>query len=208
MKQHQTIYCRLLCMLGSVVLGFCLQLGNVSAQEPKFYRFKNADGITVISTRIPSQFISKGYDIVTSSGRLIERVPAEPTAEEKQRILAAQAEAERLKKRDRTLLSRYSSVGDIEADRSRKMAQLDGDIKARERSVNKVDEEIALWQSKAADEERRGQTVSAATLDKIARLREQKDAILFTISQKHSERKTALAKFEDDIARFRIIRPE
>lgn len=209
MTSHYTIYRYLrLCMVAPLALGIALLAANVSAQELKFFRFKNAQGITVISTKIPSEFIGKGYDIVTSDGRLIERVPAEPTAEEKQRILEAQAEAERLKKRDRALLSRYSSVRDIEAERARKLAQLDTDIKLRERSVEKVNEETTLWQSKAADEERRGQQVSAGTLDKLSRLSEQKQSILLIIKQKKRERQQAIKHFEEDIARFQIIRPE
>lgn len=192
----------------SIVLGLSLLMAQASAQELKFFRYKNAEGITVISTQIPSQFISKGYDIVTSSGRLIERVPAEPTAEEKQRILEAQAEAERQKKQDRELLSLYGRVEDIEADRTRKLAQIDANLKLRERNVNKVNEDITLWQSKAADEERRGQQVSTATLDKLARLREQKNSILLTIEQKRNERKDVMQKFEKYIARFKVIRPE
>lgn len=199
-----------LCVVLSLALGLGIALFSAksSAQELKFYRFKNADGITVISTKIPSQFIGKGYDIVTSDGRLIERVAAEPSAAEKQRILEEQAEAERLKKRDRALLSRYSSVGDIKADRSRKLAQFDADIKSRRRNIEKVNEETTLWQSKAADEERLGQPVSAATLEKLAQLREQKAAILLTIEQKEQERLETIRRYESDIARFSIIRPE
>ena len=191
-----------------LVMSSALVSVNTSAQTIKFYRFKNAEGVTVISTQIPSQFIRQGYDIVTSDGRLLETVPPEPTAAEKQQILEAQAEAERMKKRDRELLSRYSSVSDIEADRSRKLAQLDTDLQLRQRNIEKVDEQTTLWQSKAADEERRGQAVSAATLDKLVQLREQKAAILATIEQKKRERQATIKRFESDIARFRIIRPE
>jgi len=194
-------------LLAPIALGFVLVTASISAQGLTFYRFKNAQGITMISTKIPAEFISKGYDIVSSDGRLIERIAAEPSAEEKQRILDAQAEAERFKKRDRALLSRYSSVSDIESERTRKLNQLDTDIELRKRSIEKTDEETALWQSKAADEERRGQKVSQATLNKLASLRDQKTSVLTAIAQKEKERQTAIEKFEEDIERFRVIRP-
>jgi len=209
MKNYPTSARRLLpCIMLSLALVAPLLSANTTAQELKFYRYKNASGITVISTRIPSQFVRKGYDIVTRDGRLIQRIPAEPSAEEKQRILEAQAEAERLKKSDRELLSRYSSVNDIEADRSRKLTQFDSDLIQRRRSIEKINEETTLWQSKAADEERRGQAVSAATLDKLAQLRAQKKSIEFAIKQKQQERKQAMERYDSYAARFKIIRPE
>jgi len=209
MKSYSTSTRRFLpCIMLSLALVAPLLSTNTTAQELKFYRYKNASGITVISTRIPSKFVRKGYDIVTRDGRLIKSIPAEPSAEEKQKILEAQAEAERLKKRDRQLLSRYSSVSDIEADRARKLALFDTDLMLRKRNIEKINEETTLWQSKAADEERRGQAVSAATLDKLVQLKAQKEAIELAIQQKQKEQQQAIDRYASDIARFKIIRPE
>lgn len=176
------------------------------AQSITFYRFKNANGVTVISTQIPSNAVRQGYDIVTSSGRLIERIAPEPTPEEKQRILEARAEEERLRLYDEDLLRRYSSVADIESDRSRRLVLLDNDIELRERGIKKIDEQTELWQSKAADEERRGQAVSAATLGKLSRLQEEKQTLISTVQQRKQERLQVIERFDKDIERFRLIR--
>ena len=52
-----------------------LVASGVSHAQVRFYRYQNADGVTVIDDRVPPQFAQKGYAILDSNGRVVEVVP-------------------------------------------------------------------------------------------------------------------------------------
>ena len=183
----------LLCTL--ILIGCSI---STSAQEI-LYRYIDNNGLTVISSQIPAEFVAKGYDIISSNGRLVKTIPPEPSTEEKQRILRELEEAKRLKE----LRRRYSSVDDIKAAKQRKLAQSKNDIGIIERNIEKINSEIDRLQSLAAADERAGRKVKQSTLDGIAqlkvdRLKEQKNK-----ADKEKEIVDLTERFNSDIKHFR-----
>lgn len=183
-------------------------LTTTAIEASVLYRYTKAGGIQVISSQIPAEYVSKGYEILSSDGRVLKTIPAEPTVEEKERILLERREQQRLALWDKDLLRRYSSINDIESAKQRKLNQIDSDISLRYRNIDKINEEIDHYQALAASQERQGQTVTEETLRKMALLRKERASELAEAKRKTQEQEQAIQTFDADIARFKIIRPE
>lgn len=50
--------------------------GPAKGVQQQYYRYKNAQGVLVIERSIPPEYVSKGYQIVTVTGQVIEDIPA------------------------------------------------------------------------------------------------------------------------------------
>ena len=55
-----------------------LMSASASTLAGNLYRYENDQGIMVINDTVPPEFVHKGYDVLNSSGRVIERVSGEP----------------------------------------------------------------------------------------------------------------------------------
>ncbi|MGH1485243.1 MAG: hypothetical protein ACRBCI_03415 [Cellvibrionaceae bacterium] len=177
-------------------------------QDDTLYRYTDNKGTRVISSQIPARYVSKGYDIISQEGKLIRRVDPEPSAQEKEKIQKQRAEQQRLNKWDAELLRRYSHPDDIKDAKRRKLAQNRNDLGIIRRNIEKIDEEINRYQGLAAADEREGREISQDTLDIIEQLKRQRAKEKENEQEKQMERSTIEQKFDGDIARFKIIRPE
>ena len=196
----------LICLFVSFLL--FASLASVHAQGKKLYRYIDDNGVKVISSQIPAAFVKKGYEVLTADGVVIETIAPEPSEEEKVEILKRQAEQERLARWDRALLQRYSSVADIEAAKKRSLLQLKTEISIRDRGIDKINNEINDIQVKAAEIERSGRPVSDAMLMKLEQLRDERELELALIDSLKTEQNTVTERYDEDIKRFMIIRPE
>ena len=142
-------------------------------QDEVFYRYKNEQGVRVISSQIPAKYISKGYDVISQEGKLIQRVAPEPSAQEKEKIQKQRAEQQQLAKWDAELLRRYSHPDDIKDAKQRKLAQNRNDLGIIRRNIEKIEEEINQYQGRAAADERAGREISKDTLAVIEQLKRQ-----------------------------------
>lgn len=107
--------------------------------DDALYRYVNADGILVIDFSLPPQYADKGYEILSSSGMLIERVPAR--SEHNQLTEEEMQALQERKKEDAYILRIYSSVEDVQ--------------QARERRLGAIEREIAILKTNLADQSKR-----------------------------------------------------
>ena len=139
------------------VLVLALMTGHALAG--KLYRYENAEGVVVIDDSIPPEFIRNGYDVLSNSGRLLERVPRALTAEElankteEQKLAAERAKQD---KADKKLLTIFSSAADAERARDRKIEALDVYINVTRGNILKLQGDFNAAQSQAAEKERSG----------------------------------------------------
>ncbi|MBX2808765.1 MAG: hypothetical protein KTR20_09060 [Cellvibrionaceae bacterium] len=189
------------------LLLLALQLSAI-AEEPVLYRYKKADGLQVISSQIPAEFVSQGYDILSPDGRVLKTIAAEPSAADKERLLREQREQQRLATWDKELLRRYSHVDDIRSAKQRKLNQLANAISLRYRNIDKINEEIDRYQALAADQERQGRAVTEEIIKKMALLKEERAREQAQAKRKAQEQQQVTQAFDADIQRFKIIRPE
>ena len=149
-----------------VAIALCLSAGLVWGQE--FYRYKNSDGRTVLDTKIPGQYVNNGYDVLDSSGRLLERVPPVllPDASDiEQNALAASSEQS-----DQILLSSYSTAEEIDAHRLRKVQALEREINIIETDKRVTQIEIDKALQEKADYQARNFEVPVEVLEYIDEL--------------------------------------
>jgi hypothetical protein len=178
---------------------------HASAQNTIFYKYINAKGVNVVSSRIPSEYVKKGYDIISSDGRLIQRIPPELSAEEKVRLIAETERLKKVKDRDTLLLRRYSRPDDIEAAKQRKLSQIENRVWLIDRNIEKLNSQIDLYQSLAAEDERAGKKISIDTLWSIEKLKSDRDIEINKRKQKTEESNHVIKSHDKDIVRLKKI---
>ena len=175
--------------------------------EQRFYRYISDTGVMVISSQIPARYVLKGYDIISRSGTLIKRVPPELSDKDKAKLEDQRIEQARLKAWDDDLLRLYSSPYDIESAKQRKLQQILSDLRIIARNIEKINEDINRYQVLAAADERAERSVSKTILDNIEELKKDRKLEENRRLQKQNEQQEIIEKFDRDIARFKIIRP-
>jgi hypothetical protein len=176
------------------------------AQKTTYYKYINKQGINVVSSRIPSEYVKKGYAIVTFDGRVLETISPELSPEEKTRLITETKRLEKLKEWDTLLLRRYSHPDDVEAAKQRKLAQNESRIGLIDLNIEKINSQIDLYQSLAAEDERAGKTISAATMSSLNKLNNDRELELSERQQKIEESNKIIEEHDKDIERLKIIR--
>lgn len=176
------------------------------ADSKSLFRYINDKGSKVISDAIPPQYARKGYEVIGSKGQIIEIVPPEPSAEEKLQIQQEKAEQRRLAKWDKELLSRYSSVNDIEATKLRRIKGIDNSIFSLRLTLKNISETIKFYQAEAATHERQGAEVSSDTLVSIERLQKDRDFMMTEIAKKENYKAQVTHQYDSDMERFTKIK--
>jgi hypothetical protein len=179
--------------------------GHALAQNVNFYKYVNAKGVNVISSRIPSEYVKKGYEIISSSGRVIQTIPPELSAEEKVRVTAETERLEKLKERDTILLRRYSRPDDIEASKQRKISQVQNRVGLIDLNIEKINAQIDLYQSLAAEDERAGKNVSIDTIWTMEKLKSDRDMEIKERKQKIKEIDRIIDEHDRDVVRLKEI---
>lgn len=199
----------------NVAVGLCCLLFSAGAMaEGEFFRYENAEGVTVIDDNIPPQFTSKGYQVLNAAGRVIEVVPRALTdAERKQTNNSAiqaqlrREEQQRQARYDDTLLARYSTIDDIEAARKRRLNEIKVRLNLLKANIANLKEQLEARQKEAAELERGGQPVPAKLTGTISSLRSEIGVADGQQSRFQKELAATDLRFDMDVERFRILRP-
>ena len=165
----------------------------------ELYRYVNDKGVIVLDRQgVPPEYIGKGYDVLSDQGRVVRVVPPAPTAEERQRLQAQQAQATS----DAQLLRLYSSMDDVDRARERKLTELDGAVGAARGNLQSLRTQQANLQGQAAEQERAGRVVPESLLVQISNIKGEQESLLKDIERFEETRKQASAGFVADRARL------
>lgn len=192
----------LILLLITSALASPLALAN---KDRVYYRYLNDEGVPVLNSSIPPQFIHKGYEVVSIRGEVLKVVPPAPDEEEAEKMAQerrAQLEQERY---DAVLRRRYASMNDLEVDRDRSLLELENSINILENSLINLRAQIEKQQSQAAAVERGGREVSPEILRHIAILQSEQLDIEAQIRHRREELKDAAERFERDHARLQVL---
>lgn len=189
--------------LPALILGALLAVPVAAGGQ--LYRYTNSEGTVVIDDRIPSDYVSQGYEILNQQGKVVEVIPPRRTAEEALQAARTQEAETAARERDRNLLLRYSTVEDIEIARDRVLKDLQVRIRILESNRNTLSQSLASYQSEAADAERRGEQTSAAVIKELDVLQEELDSNEQRIAARRAELDEVSAGYARDIARFEEI---
>jgi chromosome segregation ATPase len=183
--------------------------------EELFYRYENTDGVTVIDDHVPPDLAYKGYTVLSRTGRVIEVVPRALSEAERNdpngQAVRLRLEAEdraRQKRFDQALLTRYSTVADIEDAKLRKVNEVKVRINMLKGNIAALRQQLESLQQDAAGYEREGQAVPADLPKTIESLRAEIAKSEAQIGRHDVELKATELRYDMEIQRFRTLRPE
>ena len=144
--------------IGLILLLLSCISAAYAATGARLYRYISGEGVVVIDDKIPPNYVAQGYDILSSTGQLLDTIePSVPqNAVEKalrKKVLAAR------EKEDRFILISYSSVGEIQAAMARKLQQVDREVKGIRTNIKGSTRRITFEQQRAANYQRGGRQV-------------------------------------------------
>jgi hypothetical protein len=171
---------------------------------------------------VPPQFAQKEVQILNKHGMVVDTRQRERTAEEAAAdVLKAQEEkqaAERARKQaayDRFLLDTYSNAKELEKARDIRVKTLDGRIMLAEKAVGDNQATLADLRSrvpKALDADPKKAAMQAKNNDRLKKQIETFENTLAdntkAITVMKQERETTVAKFEEDIQRWQILKSQ
>lgn len=187
------------------VLANLLITSQVIAAERVYYRYTSEDGVQVLNSMIPPEYVSKGYEIVSLNGEVLKVVEPAPSEEEAEQVALERKARLEQERRDKLLRRRYSSVKDIEAAKARGLQELQGNISILNSNLSNVRAQIAAGQKQAAIIERGGRSVSDTLLNNLSTLQSEEQNILLQIKNREQEYQSVSDKFDRDMLRFKEI---
>jgi hypothetical protein len=193
-------------LLIALVGGF-LFLGNVavaqlSSKSAGIYRYKNSDGVTVLDSKIPPEYVNDGYEIVSRSGKVLKIIPPVPKGPEADRLRQEKLQREEQAKEDLQLRRAYSNVADIDAAKVRNLESLRGNISILQANLVSARKRLQEYQAQAAAVERSGRQLPDELLKNINNLVQEEKDIQAQIKQREQEYKEVAEKFDRDKKRF------
>ncbi|SDT07752.1 protein of unknown function [Halopseudomonas xinjiangensis] len=154
---------KLLCWVGLGLLGSLPALA-----QAELYRYVDDRGTTVLDSRVPAEFVSRGYEVLDAQGRVKQVIPAAPTREEREATRRARADQERQRASDATLLRLYSSPTDLDRAHQRQITQIENLITTTEGNIAALRDQRDELQARAAAQERAGRQVDPQLISELS----------------------------------------
>ncbi|NND38926.1 MAG: hypothetical protein HKO06_04980 [Pseudomonadales bacterium] len=177
-----------------------------------FYRVINEQGRVELKETVTPAEAKRGYSIVTLGGYVVKEVAPEMSDEEFAALSAEQKaerdreERERQEKLyDESLLLRYSSVIDLEAERKRKLREFDVRISILRNNLHSLKAKSVTQQATAANLERRGVEVPPQLTQNIADLEAEMKESELAIAARIKEKAQIDDKYDADGVRLESL---
>lgn len=202
-------------MKKSLLLFLSLLLVNQVAFSKNFYRYKDSDGRLIVKDYLPTEAVTQGYEIINEEGRVLERVPAALTTEEKEAERIKQEQLDALKKkqmeerrRDILLMRQYKTTEDIQRTEKNQTAALRANIDLLNGHNANLTKKLEDLQSRAANFERQGKAVPQNTLKEIEATKSQIETNNASIIRYNEKIETIKQQFQNDLIRFKELKAE
>ncbi|WP_039915951.1 hypothetical protein [Cellvibrio mixtus] len=190
----------------AITCGFLL-LGDIAlaqenAKNKVIYRYKNKEGVTVLDSKIPAEYVNNGYEIVSRTGKVIKIIPPVVQGVEGERLRREKLQRAEQAREDLQLRRSYSNVADIDSAKARNLESLHGNISILQANLTSVRKRLQDYQAQAATIERSGRQLPDELLKNINNLVQEEKDIQLQIQQREQEYKEVEEKFDRDRARF------
>jgi len=186
---------------GSLLLSGWVVAQN-STSSKVIYRYKNKDGVTVLDSKIPPEYVNDGYELLSLSGKVLKVIKPVVQGAEGERLYRERVLREEREREDIQLRRSYSNVADIDAAKSRNLESLRGNIGILQANLSSARSRLKSYQSQAAAIERAGRQLPDDLLKNINNLVQEESDIQTQIQQREAEYKTVEQKFDTDRKRF------
>jgi hypothetical protein len=174
--------------------------------QNKYYRYTNNEGVKVINSFVPAEYVKNGYEIVTLSGQVLDVIEPAPTPEEAEKLAAQRQKEAQLAEWDQYLLKRYSTVADIEAAKERKLRDFEASVSILRGNATNIRGQIEQVQARAASTEREGRKVPESTINSLRALELELEDTERQLTLREADKLEIADKYDADIERFQIIK--
>lgn len=172
------------------------------AEARQYFRYKDDNGRIVINSSIPPEFVKKGYEVIDDKGVVLRVVEPQLSEEEIRRRRKEEQELQANRARDEELIKMYRSPIDVDRAMNNWLGRLDMEIRLKSNRIAILRSDFNQLQSRAANQERAGQTVSAEILADMADIRAEIDQYLADIEEVEARKREARERFGIDRERM------
>jgi len=189
-----------------LVMESALLSADDEQRKGTLYRYRNAEGVQVIDFSVPPQYVDKGYDILSPSGRLIKRVPA---VTEGSHLSAEQVKArEDREKLDAFILRSYSSLEDVSRARHRRLQLVEREINILKSNLMDYSRREGELKDRAASYQASGQEAPEAVTQVLTDIETQKRNARQQLAERQAQYREVMARYDSHAARLKELRPE
>lgn len=175
---------------------------------PHLYRYKNDKGVMVIESAIPPEYATKGYQILTRGGQVLETIaPATNVVADPEEARRLREQNAQMGRKDADLRKLYSSPQDAERLRDRQMESISLKIDYAKGQMSQLASKRKAELEQAARLERKGTAVPAdmrANIDRMSKQLADQDAQMKALE---ADREKLRTDFEPIIERLKVIYP-
>lgn len=187
----------------AVVLALC-GLSTI-ADAGQIYRYRNDQGVLVINDRVPPKYAGKGYDVLSPSGRVLQSVLPQQTAEQGAGVQSDGANLQQ-QRDDEMLLRSYSRVDELKAARDRRLRQVAREIEIIDANLDKSKKLLDSNRAKAANYQRSGKKVPDSLVVNLDQLAVQTKEAKSMLGLRQQHYAAIEAKYLRYIARFGVLK--
>lgn len=181
-----------------LALSLSMAAGAVAANDITRYRYKNSQGVPVISNTLPAQYAQGGYDILDGSNNVIKVVPPAPSKEDVEKVKQQRAVLAKYE----VLKRRYSTVDDIERAKKRKLSNINTNISILKGNISNLEAGVDELVRQAAQFERAGRKVPASILSQLDDTKTELDISADLLTYREQEYRDTAKKFDEDVRAF------
>lgn len=189
-----------------------LSITCLSVSATQFYRYKNEQGVQVLTQTLPAKYVSQGYEVLNEKGRVINIVPPVLTPEQiaerdasLERERQAKIEQQKQDKIDEELKILYSHPNDAVRVLERRIQDFKSLIEVKKAKINNLQMQISEEESAAASRQRKGLTVTEDSLIKIGNLQKEIARNTVDIEELNNDMLNLLVAFDQKIKRLELI---
>jgi len=204
------IFSSILALLLALVLS-----ASAFAQQnngPKLYKWVDKNGVTHYGSSVPPEYANQQLDVLNSEGLTVKTIQAPKTQEQlaKQKTdqAAAAAEAKQQQKQkatDQMLLDTYTSVGDIEQDRSNRLKAMDAQMDVTNAAISGLQANLAAYQKREQELTRLHRPVPADVKTNLASTQQQLAADQQLLLQQQQQKQALQQQFDAYAKRFQQL---
>lgn len=174
----------------------------------QLYKYKNDKGQVVIENSIPPEYATRGYQIITPSGTLIQDVPPAASQSDQDAARKKREEDAIMGRKDAELRKLYSSPEDAVRLRNRQMDAVSINVDFAKGQLLQLTNKRKAELEQAARIERKGQKVSQPMRDSIDRLNRNVQEKEAQIKAYEADREKIRADFQPIIERLNALYPD
>jgi hypothetical protein len=189
--------------------GALLLLPTAVLAEKQLYRWVDSQGKVHYGDTLPPESARQGKAELTKSGRVVKETPPALTPEQiraREEAEAREREARRVaeeqRRRDKALLSSYTSVGELDLAERRNLEAVDVRIKSLELRARSVRHRLDALKKREAAMTARGRPVPEDLSEGQRAAEEELKRLAQSIAEANAEKEAIRARFSADRARY------